>query len=147
MTNRPFLRLTVTLGIFVFFLTLNAASRQTFAQSCDKVTDDQMVSNIYARIKADKSLATQLSHINVSVLNQVVKLQGWTNTQRDFDKAVDIATTAECVRMINKNLLLPAPPPEGDALRSSGGCTTGTKPCGDICIPEGDTCNSTSAKP
>ena len=147
MTSRWILRTIVTLGVFAFFLTLSASSRQTFPQTCDTVTDQKMVTDIYARIKADKSLAGQISHINVDVLNKVVKLQGWTNTKKDFDKLVDIATTTDCARMINQNLLLSTPPPEGDAIRSAGGCAAGTKACGDICIPENDTCNSTSAKP
>lgn len=147
MTKRSVLRLMLTLGGFVLILMLNANVRPVYAQSCDAVTDQQMVKDIYARINANRSLAPQISHINVTVLYKVVKLQGWTDTQKDFDKVVDIASTTTCARIINKNLLLPTPPDAGDAMRSSGGCASGTKACGDICIPEGDTCNSTSAKP
>ncbi len=147
MTNRSIRRVILILGIFAVFVTLNANSRQAFAQSCDDVTDQKMVTDLYARINADKSLASQLSHINVTVLNKVVKLEGWTNTKKDYDKIVDIANATNCARIINKNPLLSSPPPEGDAIRSSGGCASGTKPCGDICIPENDVCNSTSAKP
>lgn len=147
MIKRSIMRLMLTLGGFVLILMLNANLQTVSAQSCDTVTDQQMVKDIYARIIANKSLEPQISHINVTVLYKVVKLQGWTNTQKDFDKVVDIASTTNCARIINKNLLLPTPPPDGDAVRSSGGCASGTRPCGDICIPEGDSCNSTTAKP
>lgn len=147
MTKGAILRLILTLGGFVLILMLNANLRPVSAQTCDTVTDQQMVKDIYARVNANRSLATQISHFNVTVLYQVVKLQGWTDTQKDFDKLVEIASATACARIINKNLLLPTPPAQGDALRSSGGCASGTKACGDICIPEGDACNTTTAKP
>lgn len=137
------LRLMVTLCFFAFIATVNAYIRPVSAQTCDTVTDEQLVADIYAKIKADKGLASQISHINVAAINRAVKLQGWANSKNDYDKVVQIVTDTNCVRVINVNLFEEAPPPTGSSLRSTGGCAPGTKPCGDVCIPEGDSCNIT----
>ena len=120
-------------------VTICAGSRSVSAQTCDKVTDAQITASIYARVNGDKALASQLSHINVGVLYQVVKLQGWANSQRDLDKLVELSNVS-CVRMINKNGIAAAAPPPDSDMRSGGGCSSGMKACGDICIPSGDVC-------
>jgi len=147
MNKRSTVRLILTFCFFAFIATVSAYVRPAMAQ-CDSVTDAQMVSDIYGRIKADKVLAPQVSHINVTVTNGVIKLQGWADTKKDFDKVISFASNETCARMINQNSFYDAPPAEGDSLRASGGCTSGTKACGDVCIPSGDTCNiTTGAKP
>jgi hypothetical protein len=111
---------------------------------CDGATDSKLLTTIYGGIKADKNLAPQISHINVVVINGAVKLQGWTETKRDYDKVVAIAVNTDCVRLVNVNNFESTPPAAG----KGSGCASGTKPCGDICIPEGDTCNiMVEAKP
>lgn len=124
---------------FVFLLTITAVA---FGQ-CEKNTDSQIVAAIYADIKADKGLASQISHINVVSVNAAVKLQGWADDQSSYDKVNDIALKTTCVKLVNVNSFAETPPPVGDRLRSGGseGCAAGTKPCGDICIPEADACN------
>ncbi len=112
-----------------------------FGQSCGSMTDAQIVSAIYAEIKADKGLASQVSHINVVSVNQAVKFQGWADTKGDYDDVVGIGMGTSCVRMVNVNIFADAPPPPESPMRSVRGCASGTKPCGDICIPEGDACN------
>jgi len=119
--------------------TLAATERPVLAQ-CEKVTDEQIVADIYGQIRADKALATQTSHINVVSLYAAVKLQGWTATQRDYDKLNQIALGTNCVRLVNISGLKGQDP--GDRL---GGCASGMKACGDICIPSGDACNITGA--
>jgi hypothetical protein len=148
MTNGPGPRLSraALIAVALTFIVGVAASRPAAAQTCDKLTDAQITATIYARINGDKALALQVSHINVGVLYQVVKLQGWANTQRDLDKVVEFANVS-CVRMINKNEITAAPPPADSSQRSGGGCSSGMKACGDICIPSGDVCSIVAVAP
>jgi hypothetical protein len=145
MDSKPYLRLLTTISCVAFVLILLTNARPTFAQ-CDKTSDAQIVADIYGRISGDKGLATQISHINVVSINAAVKFQGWANSKSDYDKVVGFALNGSCAKLVNVNLFLDAPPAEGNSLRSSGGCTSGTKACGDICIPEGDACNITGLK-
>lgn len=133
-------RLYVGFFVFTVLISVGAALQPVFAQ-CEKVTDRQIVAGIYARIKNDKDLASQATHINVVSINSAVKLQGWADNPNDYDTIVDFAMNADCVRVVNVNNFLDAPPATDNALRSSKGCASGTKACGDVCIPEGDVCN------
>lgn len=143
MTTRSTLRPIVTLCLFIFIASVAAASRPVSGQTCDTVTDVKIVADIYAKIKANKALAAQIPHINVVSVFAAVKLQGWADNKRDFDKIVGFAKTTACVKLVNVNLFEPAPPPSTNRL--AAGCSAGTKPCGDICIPEGDSCNIAGA--
>lgn len=125
---------------FALLLTFGASSRPAFAQ-CEKATDAQVVSSIYSSIKADKRLASQISHINVVSINLAVKLQGWADNSSDYDRVYDFAYNTDCVRVVNVNNFQSAAPSADDSSRSLKGCGSGTKACGDICIPEGDVCN------
>jgi hypothetical protein len=138
MLNRP-LQILI-FAICLAFLASVAAIERPVAAQCEKVTDEQIVTDVYDQIKADKSLSTQTSHINVVSLYAAVKLQGWTATQRDYDKLNQIALGTNGVRLVNISGLKNQTP--GDRL---GGCASGMKACGDICIPSGDACNITSA--
>ncbi len=125
---------------FVFLVTLIAVSNPAFGQ-CEKNADSQIVADIYNEIKDDKGLLTQILHINVLSMNGAVKLQGWADNQSSYDKVHEIALKTTCVKLVNVNDFRETPPPTGDRLRSGGGCAAGTKPCGDICIPDADACN------
>lgn len=107
------------------------------AQSCDNVTDAQIVAAVYAKFKGDSKLAPQVSHINVVSVNAAVQLQGWVNNKNDFERAVELVSLVRCVRVINVNLFEPNPP---ENLQRGGSCGAGMKACGDICIPVSDTC-------
>ncbi len=110
-----------------------------YGQACG-ATDTQIVAAIYAEIKDDKGLASQVSHVNVVSINQAVKFQGWADSKKDYDKIVAFGMNAGCVRMVNVNSFLETPPPENSPMRAVRGCAAGTKACGDVCIPEGDSC-------
>ena len=110
------------------------------AQSCDG-SDDRIVAEIYAKIDNDKELARQRPHIVVVSKAGVVRLIGWTDDKRSYDKVVNIAAGVKCVVLLNVNMFDEAPPPADSPLRSSNGCAPGTKPCGDVCIPENDKCS------
>lgn len=131
--------LAICFGLLL--MTISAYERPAYGQ-CEAVTDAQLVDEIYAKFKAHGDLAKQLSHINVISINRVIKLQGWTDSKGDYKDAFNIVASTKCVVMINVQLFRDSPPAEGDSLKpGAGGCQAGTKPCGDICIPEGDTCN------
>ena len=136
------IRLTAV-SVLAVALVIFAAADTGFAQKCESKTDAEIVAEIYSDIDRDGDLSKQKSHINVVSVNQVVKLQGWTDNQNDYDDLVELVARVSCVRMINVNLLRETPPPPGDSFYSAGGCQKGTKPCGDVCIPEGDSCNIT----
>ena len=141
MTRKRSLRLIISLVHFALVCGAVAVCKPVFGQSCGSTTDAQIVAAIYAEIKADKGLASQVLHINVVAVNQAVKFQGWADTKKDYDKIVGIGMDADCVRVVNVNSFTDAPPPPESPMRSVRGCAAGTKPCGDICIPEGDACN------
>jgi hypothetical protein len=123
----------------LIFMTA-AAVRTTFAQ-CEKVTDAQIVADIYGKIKNDKGLASQMTHINVVSVYAAVRFQGWANNKGDYDQIVGFASNHGCVKLVNVNNFMEEPPPNESPLRLGAGCARGTKACGDICIPEGDACN------
>jgi len=144
MFKKNLLRLAAILGFFAI-LTVTAMSSHVSAQACDTVTDVQLVAAIYAKIKADKALAPQVSHINIVAINRAVKLQGWTDTRKDYDKVLQFVSEINCIRLVNLNIFEPVPPPPDSPMRIiSGGCAAGTKRCGDVCIPEGDSCGITN---
>lgn len=148
MAKEQLVRVVISISIFFAVASISAWQRPTFGQSCSTPNDGQIVSEIYDRIKADKGLATQISHINVISVNGAVKFQGWADTKRDYDKIQYIGLNANCAKLVNMNSFLDEPPPADSQGRSSVGCASGTKPCGDICIPEGDSCNlSGNTKP
>jgi hypothetical protein len=139
--SAPFVLLR--LCFFVFSFLAVAHVDPVSAQTCDANVDTNIVTSIYTRIKNDRGLATQASHINVVALYGAVKLQGWTDTVGDYDKVYRFALETDCARMINASYFGKTPPPADSGSRSGGGCASGTKACGDICIPSGDACNIT----
>ena len=68
-----------------FIASIAAIERPVLAQ-CEKVTDAQIVADIYTQIRADKGLAGQISHINVVSLYAAVKFEGWADTRKDYDR-------------------------------------------------------------
>ena len=134
-------RLLLTLICFAIVTTIGAVMRPTMAQ-CETVTDKQLVTTIYGKIKADKALASQISHINIVSVYAAVKFQGWANSKKDFTKIKGFAVNTACVKLVNVNNFAETPPVTGTNQREAG-CAAGMKACGDICIPEADTCNIT----
>lgn len=140
MTVQTGLKISVMFAFFIFISAFDMSIDQTFAQKCGENADTEIVDNIYSKIKADSKLAGQISHINVTSTNKVVKLQGWVDSQKDFEKINKIALETDCVVMVNSNDLANEKP-SGEAFR--GMCAGETKPCGDICIPVNESCNIT----
>jgi hypothetical protein len=128
------------LFLFVFSIVASAVLMPAMAQTRDPPDDARILADVVSKFSASTSLSRQKSHINIFALNGVVRLQGWTDNKGDFDDLFDLAFKTKCVKMVNVNLFRPTPPPADDPLRSSGGCASGTKACGDVCIPSGDSC-------
>ena len=126
--------------LFTAVLMMGAFTLTSAAQTCES-PDSKIVSDIYERIRNDKGLSPQTPHINVVSLYGAVKLQGWTDTQKDYDRLMDMVFGTSCVRLVNTHELSATPPPPESPIRMGRGCSTGTKACGDLCIPEGDSCN------
>lgn len=145
MPHHTIKRLILSLVFFICTLSFGAMLRPAMAQ-CETPDDARIVSEIIAKIGADKSLAPQRSHINVVSVNGAVKLQGWTDTRSDYDKLYSYAFKAMCVKMVNVNLFSETPPPADSPARSAVGCGTGMKACGDVCIPTSDPCSMTVEK-
>lgn len=127
----------------LFALSIFLAPLAAHAQDCTSVTDSEIVGSIVGMLKTDKVLSPQLSHIAVTSVNKFVKLQGWTDTRSAYDRLIAIVSSVKCVKAINvNNFSETLPPPESSLRVQGGGCATGTKPCGDVCIPEAETCGS-----
>lgn len=115
---------------------------QASAQDCTAVTDAQLVTAVLDKIKADKVLAPQLKHIVVGSVNRFVKLQGWTDSKSDYERLNELVAKVSCVAAINVNRLEESPPASDSPLRRlAAGCGPGMKACGDVCIPESDSCS------
>ena len=122
--------------LFLFFIITAFATVDVSAQDCTTPDDEAIVNSILSKISKNSSLESQMNHINVISTNGVVKIQGWVENTNDFEKVQDYALETSCVRLVNVNSFEDSAP---EGLKQ--GCSGGTKPCGDICIPDNDTCN------
>ncbi|HQZ96759.1 MAG TPA: hypothetical protein PLP21_10595 [Pyrinomonadaceae bacterium] len=140
------LRSLLSVSVFAIAFFATAGSNTVQAQTCPK-TDEETVVAIVDAIKADSVLAPQLSHIVVGSVNKFVKLQGWTDNSKSYLRLMDLVRDVGCPTAINVNRFEETPPPADSPLRPQpGGCGPGTKQCGDVCIPEGDTCSAKGTK-
>jgi len=109
-------------------LMLAPASVQS---NCAATTDAEIVAAVQARIKADSRFNDQWKHINVSSMNRVVTLSGWTRGSRQVSDLIRFARTTKCVRRVVSNLW--------NHLKI--GCGAGQKACGETCINRNEQCN------
>lgn len=137
MTIKSGIKISFLLAVFVFAVSVD----QTYAQKCEDTTNEQIVEYMYAKIKSNSKLASQISHINIISENRVVRFQGWVESENDYKSIESIALGNNCIVMINPSVKdFARKKPDGESLRG-GMCVGETKPCGDICIPNNDTCN------
>ena len=136
----------LTASVFAVAFFAIAGSKPVQAQTCPK-TDDETVVAIVEAIKSDSTLAPQLSHIVVASVNKFVKLQGWTDNSKSYQSMMDLVREVGCPTAVKVNRFEETPPPADSPLRPQPvGCGPGTKPCGDVCIPDGDTCSVKGTK-
>ena len=126
MTNKSMVKMA-----FLAFSLMLTFSFGTYAQKtdCSKTTDTETVDTIYNKIKV--KYETQMSHINVTINDGVVTLEGWTTTKGVKKEIEKFARKTSCVKSVVSNLTIGV----------GGGCGPGQKPCGDICIPSAQVCN------
>lgn len=97
---------------------------------CSQTTDADIVKTLYDKIKADSDLSTQLSHINFSVKDKTVIIEGWV-AGKDRKKAVEkLVKNTECVKKVKNKLFT----------YLTTGCSQGQKQCGEICIDKNSEC-------
>jgi hypothetical protein len=130
-------KLNLKAVIFSFSLML-IFSIGAFAQSkpdCATVTDKDIVKAVYEKIMT--KYAGQVSHINVRVTDKVVTIEGWVTTKSVRKEIEKWAKKVKCVKKVVNTLTIGV----------GGGCGPGMKQCGDICIPEKQTCNLCRGEP
>lgn len=143
MISKRITKLLVMFAFFIFISAFDLSVNRVSAQTCDESADADIVASIYAKIKGNSKLASQEKHINVTSKARVIRLQGWTESESDFNTLHGYAMDAlnalkPTCGMVNPNGFYKTKPTE-DQMRSM--CAGGTRPCGDICIPENDSCN------
>jgi hypothetical protein len=153
-------KLVITFSFFVFISMTDLSVTPVIGQECpDTVEANQaIVDSIINAIKNNKNtkLEPQLSHINISSKNRVVKIQGWADNKKNRKAIYDIANGATCRKMVYDALFAVGQaaydklmkdrkaedPFAAQQMRISADCPDGGKKCGDICIDEGDPCNN-----
>jgi hypothetical protein len=129
-------KLSVKTLIVIFSLIL-ICSTEAVAQSnnnkkpdCAQITDQAIVAAIYDKIRV--KYADQMRRINVRVKDKVVTIEGWVKSKGVVKDIEKMAKKVKCVKSPVVNNL---------KVGISGGCLPGQKKCGDICIPNEETCN------
>jgi BON domain len=120
--------LKMALVIFSLMMAFNlgVSAQRT---DCSKTTDDEIVKAIQEKMSV--KYADQLSHINFSVENGVVSIEGYTTSKKAKKDIEKLVKKISCVTKVVSNLKTAA----------GGGCGAGSKPCGEICIPSNQICN------
>lgn len=131
------LALTLILALVLFMgavATPNAvrlmADLQGAATPATDCSDAALTKAIYNKLRADNLFKDRLNHINVSVKNKVVTLNGDAVGKGAVAKAGKLAQVA-CVTKVNNKL----------KSAHKVGCEDGKKPCGDECIDKNQDCN------
>ncbi len=111
--------------MLVFCIAVSAQSKP----DCTKVTDKDIVKAVYEKIMT--KYAAQVNHINVRSSDGVVTIEGWVTTKKIKKEIEKWAKKVSCVKRVVNTL----------GVGAGAGCGPGMKQCGDICIPEKETCN------
>ena len=134
-----------------FAMLLFVGVQPAMGQSCDGMSDDDVVARIYAKIDADKNIADQKAHFNISFMNGAAILVGWMNNKSDYDQVLEYVNKTAyelpkgCMTKININNFWESESMAPAGLKAGGGCGPGTIQCGEICIPSGEKCQYSGA--
>lgn len=131
MTKKSIVKITLALFSLIMLFNVGAAAQKT---DCSKTTEADIVKAIYDKIKV--KYESQIIHINVRVKDNVVTLEGWATTKNVRKDVENYAKKIKCVKKVVNKLTIGV----------GGGCGPGTKRCGDICIPDTETCNICTAR-
>jgi hypothetical protein len=124
MINKSILKIT-----WLAFSLMLAFSLQTKAQDCCSMTDAELVDFVYAKLKP--KFADQLNHVNIRIKDRVLTVEGWVAKDKMKTDIEKIISKIKCLKSFKSTLTIGV----------GGGCPPGTKPCGDACILESETCN------
>ncbi|MGI9056797.1 MAG: BON domain-containing protein [Pyrinomonadaceae bacterium] len=131
MTKKSIVKTTLAVFSLMMLFNIGAFAQKT---DCSKMTEADLVKAIYDKIKVKYD--NQIIHINVRVKDNVVTLEGWATTKNVRKEIEKIAKKIKCVKKVDNKL----------TVGIGGGCSPGQKKCGDICIPNGETCNICTAR-
>ncbi len=129
----PMLFLSVNTFASKCFTPEKVRKTQTSRTNCSRTTDADLVKTIKEKLEADAKIQSQMTHVNVSVKNKTVRLEGWLNGGVLVARAISITKQTKCVRKVTSNL----------RTRGGGSCGPGQQACGDICIDKKSQCNIT----
>jgi hypothetical protein len=118
--------LKMALLAFSLMLMCNLGAK---AQDCCQMTDAELVDYVYAKLKP--KYADQLNHVNIRIKDRVLTIEGWVAKDKMKIDIEKIIMKIKCLKSFNSTLKIGV----------GGGCPEGTKPCGDTCIPNAETCN------
>ena len=130
-------RIVLSLSLLLLFVAglLASCHRKPVtpgAQDCAKRTDRHLAKDIKRRVKADRQFDNQRHHVNVSVKDRVVTLEGYVVGTEAVTTLEKYASETACVTKVVNRLTSGG---------FSGGCGPGQKRCGDICIEQTSTCS------
>lgn len=119
-------------------------STQTPAASPSPMTCDQAQLEALVGAAIDKALmgTTERSHVNFVVRGCVVALQGWVSTPELHAAVIDEVSAIQEVTRIKTLLFVVGMTNYPHRPTGPCACADGYIPCGDICIPKDDKCNT-----
>ena len=120
-------QMMIAMAFVISFWGVSATAAQT---RCSKTTDAELVQTIKEEFAADTDIKDQMRHLNVSVKNRAVKLEGWLDGKILINKVIAIAKKTKCVRSVVSKL----------KTNGGGSCGAGLRPCGDGCIDRRSEC-------
>ena len=126
MTRSVLIKGLFSIAFVIIVCAVHASAQKV---NCATRTDAETVTVIYNQIKAKHS--NHMRRVNVRIKDGVVTLEGWVAKKSIRSDIEKFAKKTACVKRVVTNIKIGA----------VGGCPPGTKKCGDICIPEDETCN------
>lgn len=140
MLRKSTARFTAIVFALTLFLSFEATAsngntkpkaKKTSQTSCATTTNDSIVKAIQDQLAAETDIKDQMRHINVSVKNRTVTLEGWLDGKAAVTKAITLSKKTKCVKKVISKL----------KERGGGSCGPGLRPCGDTCIDRRSACN------
>jgi osmotically-inducible protein OsmY len=120
--------------VAVSIVLSSAAAASAQKVDCNAQTDQDVVFAVMANLKV--KFSSQMNHINIRSKDRVVTIEGWTTSKSFRNDIEKIVKKTKCVKKVDNKLTIGV----------GGGCGTGTKACGTICIPVDETCNIGATK-
>ena len=131
--ERTVLGLSLALLFVVgLFASCTSRPRTPGPQDCAKVSDRRLTRDFKRRVRADRQFNEQRRHINVSIRDRVLTLEGRVSSMDASAALEKYAYGLGCVTKVENRLTTQT---------LVGGCGPGQKRCGDICIDQTSQCN------